>query len=141
MKSTARVADRVHSAAIHLLRAVRSEDEASGLSPARLSVLSVVVFAGPLTPGALARAEGVTPPTISRIVDALVADALVRRRPQPGDRRAVRLEATAKGIRVLERARSRRLRQLELRLGELTESELDAVGRAADALERLFGRR
>lgn len=119
---------------------MRKEDEASGLSPARLSALSVVVFAGPLTLGALARAEGVTPATISRIVDGLEQGGLVRRRPHPGDGRAVRLEATAKGVRVLHRARDRRLRRLDQRLGELDERELEVVGRAAAALERLFGR-
>ena len=119
---------------------MRKEDEASGLSPARLSALSVVVFAGPLTLGALARAEGVTPATISRIVDGLEEGGLVRRRPHPGDKRAVRLEVTAKGVRVLQRARDRRLRRLDQRLGELDERELEVVGRAAAALERLFGR-
>ena len=53
------VSDRLHSAAIHLLRAARRDDESFGLSAARLSALSVVVFAGPLSLGALAAAEQV----------------------------------------------------------------------------------
>ena len=142
MKQASReeVADRIHSAAIHLLRAVRKDDETSGLSPARLSALSVVVFAGPLTLGALAAAEQVTAATISRVAAGLEADGLVRRRPHPSDRRAVRLEATAKGLRTLERARRRRLGHLEERLGTLAEDEVEVVGRAAEVLERLFGR-
>ena len=138
--SREQVADRIHSAAIHLLRAVRKDDQASGLSPARLSALSVVVFAGPLTLGALAAAEQVTAATISRLVAGLEADGFVRRRPHPSDRRAVRLEATPKGLRTLERARRRRLRHLEERLRTLAEDEVETVGRAAEMLERLFGR-
>jgi len=61
------LADQLHSAAIHLLRQLRKEDDTSGLSAPRLSALSVVVFGGPLTLGALARAEQVRPPTMTRI--------------------------------------------------------------------------
>ena len=62
---TTELADRLHSAAIHLLRRLRREDDASGLGAPQLSALSVIVFAGPITLGALARAEQVRPPTIS----------------------------------------------------------------------------
>ena len=65
------LADVLHSAAIHLLRKLRREDAASGLNAPRLSALSVVVFAGPVTLGELAGAEQVRPPTMTRIVDAL----------------------------------------------------------------------
>ena len=43
------IADRLHSAAIHLLRRVRQQDTATGEGPARLSALSVLVFGGPMT--------------------------------------------------------------------------------------------
>ena len=62
------VADRLHSAAIHLLRRLRVEDEALGISAPRLSVLSVLVFAGPMRIGELAHAEQVEPPTMTRLV-------------------------------------------------------------------------
>ena len=71
MLSNSELADRLHSAAIHLLRGVRREDAAAGLPPAQLSALSVVVFGGPLTVGALAEAEQVRSPTMTRIVTAL----------------------------------------------------------------------
>ncbi|MGZ6143541.1 MAG: hypothetical protein ACXWLM_09385, partial [Myxococcales bacterium] len=63
MNPASLVADRLHSAAIHVLRRVRAEDTRTGLSPARLSALSVVVFGGPLTLGRLAAAEKVSAPT------------------------------------------------------------------------------
>src|SRR4051812_29059073 len=91
------VADRLHSAAIHLLRRLRREDDASGLSAPRLSALSVIVFGGPISIGALATAEQVKVPTISRVVAALEADQLVRRVADKSDRRIVHLEATAAG--------------------------------------------
>ena len=91
------VADALHSAAIHLLRGVRKEDERSGVGPARLSALSVLVFAGPMRLTELARVEQVKPPTMTKVVAGLEAAGLVRRRADAEDARAVRLEATARG--------------------------------------------
>src|SRR2546426_12837473 len=110
------VADRLHSASIHLLRRVRGEDELSGLSAARLSALSVVVFAGPLTLGRLAAAEQVRPPTMSKIVTGLEEEGLVERRPDPRDGRVVQIRATPKGNRLLQRARRRRIDHLAQQL-------------------------
>src|SRR5437868_5235185 len=70
------LADRLHSAAIHLLRRVRRQDEVSGVGPAQLSALSVLVFGGPSTLGGLAAAEMVRPPTMSRIVAGLTKSGL-----------------------------------------------------------------
>src|ERR671915_2520477 len=91
------LADRLHSAAIHLLRRLRREDARTGLSGPRLSALSVVVFAGPLTLGELAAAEQVKPPTMTRLVRALEARRLVVREADENDGRVVRLRATTKG--------------------------------------------
>jgi len=68
------VADRLHSAAIHLLRRVRKQDESLGLTAARASALSVLVFGGPVTIGQLARAEPVEAPTMTRLVVALARE-------------------------------------------------------------------
>jgi DNA-binding MarR family transcriptional regulator len=131
------IADRLHSAAIHLLRWVRREDEASGLTAPRLSALSVVVFAGPLTLGDLAAAEGVRPPTMTRLVDALEADGLVVRKSDPSDRRAVRIRATAKGTRLLMDARAQRVAALTSRVGSLDADDQSLLGRAAEIIERI----
>lgn len=82
-------ADRPHSAAIHLLRTVRRHDAAGGLSGPRLSALSVAVFAGPLTIGALASAEQVKAPTMTRMVGALERAGLVERRQSTEDHRRI----------------------------------------------------
>jgi len=129
-------ADRFHSAAIHALRHVRREDPDTGLSAARLSALSVLVFGGPRTLGELAGAEHVRPATMTRIVQALEQDGLVRRESDPDDGRVTRLHATAKGERVMWRGRERRVANLATLLSGLTEQEVTRVHEAAELVER-----
>jgi DNA-binding MarR family transcriptional regulator len=130
------VADKLHSASIHVLRRVAREDSASGLSAARLSALSVLVFGGPKTLGELAAAEQVRPPTMTKIVHGLQEDGLVRRDADPQDGRVARVRATAKGTRVLQQARARRIANLAERLAHLDAGELTRVGEAADLVEQ-----
>jgi DNA-binding MarR family transcriptional regulator len=132
------VADRLHSAAIHLLRRIRKVDEASGLSAARLSALSVLVFGGPTTIGALARAEQVSAPTMSRLVSGLERDGFVVRRTDADDARAVRVRATPKGTRVLQQGRARRVAELAGLLEDLSAEELRTLGSAAELMERVL---
>ena len=135
------VADLVHSAAIHLLRRARERDAAAGVSPARLSALSVVVFRGPLTLGDLAAAEGVRSATMTGIVTGLEEQGLVRRRPDARDRRAVRVEATAAGKRALARARTKRIETIASSLADLSADELALLWRAGELLEERFALR
>jgi DNA-binding MarR family transcriptional regulator len=136
-----RVADRLHSAAIHLLRRLRVEDEALGISAPRLSALSVLVFAGPKRIGELARIEQVEPPTMTKLVDGLVRDGLALREDDPGDARAVVVRATATGARTLRRGRAKRLETLRATLGVLSPAELATLGEGVDVLERVLGER
>jgi DNA-binding MarR family transcriptional regulator len=134
-----RLADQLHSASIHLLRGVRRVDAQSGLPPAQLSALSVIVFGGPLSLGALAAAEQVRPPTMTRIVDALEAAGLATRRPDPADARAVLIAATRTGRRLLAEGRRRRVEALAERLRALDDEERAALHAAAPALVHLSG--
>ena len=130
-------ADRIHSAAIHLLRRVREVDaKAMGISPARASALSVLVFGGARSLTELAAAEQVTSATMSKLVTAMEGEGLVRRYPDVNDARSIRIEATAKGRRILERGRTRRLDLLEQLLGGASDAEIAAVGTAASVVER-----
>ena len=130
-------ASGIHSAAIHLLRRVREVDgEAMSITPARASALSVLVFGGARSLTELAAAERVTPATMSKLVTALEVEGLVRRHPDVNDARSIRVEATAKARRILERGRSRRLDLLEGLLAQATGAEIDAVRTAAEVLER-----
>jgi len=106
------LADQLHSAAIHLLRHLRREDDSIGISAPRLSALSVVVFAGPLTLGQLAAAEQVKPPTMTRIVTGLEKAGLVNRREDAKDGRLTQIHATKKGRMVLAAGRAKRVETL-----------------------------
>jgi DNA-binding MarR family transcriptional regulator len=132
------VAERLHSAAIRLLRLLRREDAASALSAPRLSALSVVVFAGPMSLATLAEAEQVRPPTMSRIVDALVGEGLLTRQTAPADRRSVRIAATPKGVKLLDEGRARRVRALSARLARLSKGELSALTESVAILEQVL---
>jgi DNA-binding MarR family transcriptional regulator len=135
------VADRLHSAAVHLLRRLRREDEAMGLTAARASALSVLVFGGrPVTLGALARAEQVSAPTVTRLIVGMERDGLVRRTPDPADRRLVWLQATAKGARLLHAGRRRRVAALEADLAALTAGQRDTLAAATAILETILQR-
>lgn len=132
------IADRLHSAAIHLLRRVRTQDAASGISPARLSALSVIVFAGPVSLQDLARTEQVRPPTMSRIVDALQSAGLARRRVNAQDRRAVLIEATRKGTAMLQQGRRRRVKFLAANLARLSATQLAELDRSLRTLQEVL---
>jgi DNA-binding MarR family transcriptional regulator len=130
-----RVADRLHSASIHLLRRVRRRDDESGVTAPHLSALSVLVFGGALTLGELAAAEQVTPPSMTRIVRNLEAEGLVERETDAADRRIARVRATEKGRRILADARTRRIADLAARLAALGDDDLQALERAAEIIE------
>jgi DNA-binding MarR family transcriptional regulator len=134
------VADRIHSAAIHLLRQVRKQDAEAGIGPAQLSALSVLVFGGPITLGKLAEAEQVKPPTMSRIVTGLERNRLAEREVDAKDSRLVQVRATAKGTRLLHEGRRRRIEYLARNLGFLSGRELETLKAAVDVLQRAFER-
>lgn len=130
-------ASAINGAAIHLLRGLRATDLASGLTAARLSALSVLVFGGPRTMGRLADAEGVAAPTMTRIVDGLVTLGLVCREPHPDSARMVQVTATPEGDRTMRSARDRRLTALQSAMAELSPTRQAAITAAADALQDL----
>ena len=135
------VADRLHSSAIHLLRHARKQDVLAHQAPAQLSALSVLVFGGPMALGQLATAEQVKAPTMSRIVTGLKRTGLATIETDSKDARRIRVTATAKGERLLQRARERRTRLLAATLSDLKEPELDTLLEAAALVERAVRRR
>ena len=134
------LADRLHSVAIHLLRRVRHQDDASGLTAPKLSALSVLVFGGPRTLGALAAAEQVRPPTMSALVARLERDGLVTRRRRSEDGREVLVEPTPKAEAILREGRRRRTAWLAERLAGLAEPDQAALQRAVTLLEEALRR-
>lgn len=130
------IADRLHSAAIHLLRRVRRTDPKTGVPAAQLSALSVLM-GGPRTLGELAAAEQVRPPTMTKLVQELERAGLASRERDPEDARVVRLRSTAKGQRILQRGRDMRITELERRLRGLDAEELATLERAVGIIERV----
>ncbi len=135
-QSLEEVSRKLHSAALHLMRYVRTQDTALGVGPSQLSALSVVVFGGPRSLNELAKAEQVRPPTMSRIVDALVKGGLVKREVNKSDRRAITITPTGKGTRLMHEGKSRREKQLITLLKNLEPSDLEHVDRASEILTK-----
>jgi DNA-binding MarR family transcriptional regulator len=129
-------ADKLHSAAIHLLRRLRVRDRESGVGPAQLSALSVLVFGGSRSLGELAEAEQVRPPTMSRIVSGLQRAGLIKRHATEDGRR-VRLEATAKGTKILWEGRRRRVESLASALASLGELEAARLRELVELLSEI----
>jgi DNA-binding MarR family transcriptional regulator len=137
-KNSQMVAEQMHSAAIHLLRKLRREDAESGLNAPRLSALSVIVFAGPVTLGDLAAAEQVRPPTMTRIVDALVERGLATRNKNAQDGRSTLIAATAEGRKLLMEGRERRVRALATQIAALDLHEREVLEESAEILKRVI---
>jgi DNA-binding MarR family transcriptional regulator len=127
----------LNSGAIHLLRGLRGADRESGLTPARLSALSVLVFGGPSTLGRLASVEDVAGPTMTRIVDGLCTLGLARREPHPDSARAVRISATEHGELIMRAAARRRIEVISAALEALPAQERERLQAAAPALSPL----
>ena len=136
-EATEALAQELNSVAIHLVRRLRRADEVLGVTPARLSALSVLVFGGPRTLTELAAAEQVSGPTMSRLVAALEAEGLVRRSPLSNDRRASLLEATPEGKRLMQRGRRQRVARLSAELARLGRDDRRTLGSAVRILRSL----
>ena len=134
------LAHQLHSTAIHLLRKLRREDAGSGLNAPRLSALSVVVFGGPMTLGDLAAVEQVRPPTMTRIVNALGQKKLLRKAKNPRDGRHTLILPTARGRKLLMRARERRVRAVAAEIERLTLNERIALNEAVQILDAMIRR-
>ena len=130
------VAGRLRLSTTRLARILRQQDQL-GLTPTMTAALATIGREGPLTLGALAASEQVSPPTITRVVGKLEAAGLVRRRPDPADGRVTRVELSAAGRRQLDTGRTRRTAWLATRLRELPAEDFERLAEAADVLERL----
>ena len=131
------VATALHRAAIRLLRTVRAADDETGVSAPKLSALSVLVFGGAQSLSSLARAEQVTPATMSKLVSDLEGLGLVAKRVDRDDKRGLRIEVTAKGRTLMEEGRKRRLTLLNARIAKLTRDERALLADASALMMRL----
>lgn len=130
------LADRLHSAAIHLLRRLRIQDLASGVGPAKLSALSVLVFAGrPLSLAELAGAEQVKSPTMSRLVAGMERDGLVQTQTAREDARSIQIIATTRGKALLLAGKKRRVDSLAKALSFLDDDQVEDMAKTIALLQ------
>jgi len=135
------VADKLHSASIHLLRRLRIQDLASGVGPAKLSALSVLVFSGrPLSLAELAAAEQVKNPTMSRLVSDMQRDGLVRIAASKEDARSIRITPTARGRELLLAGKKRRVDSLANVVESLSSAELGQLEGGLELLRQIIRR-
>ena len=137
---TAAIAARLRLGVTRLARRLRQEAE-PGITPSMLAALSSVERHGPLTMSDLCAVEQVQRPSMTRIVAALVDAGLVTRTVDESDRRVARVQLSASGRRLLERARRRKEAYLTKALRELEPTEVTVLAEAAAILERLTERR
>ena len=101
----------------------------------RRKLLAAIYEAEPATLNEVAGAVGRGAPAVSRSVDTLVRAGLVERQPDPNNRRRLALRLTSEGRGELGRSPSSN-RLLRTKLERLAHSELRAVERAIEILER-----
>jgi DNA-binding MarR family transcriptional regulator len=124
-----------------IMRFIRTEmrsHRALGLSVPQFRSLVFIERAAGTSLNGVAAHLGLTPPSVSKLIDGLSIRGLVKRRESPGDRRRLTIQITAEGAQALARARSAALKSLSRLLGSLTEEDLSTVARAMSGMRRIF---
>lgn len=134
---TAELAARLRLSATRLARRLRQEADVE-LTPSMLSALAMVHVHGPLTLGALAELERVTPPTVTKIVGRLEDHELVERLPDPDDRRVCRVRTTGTGDALLAASRERKNAWLAERLAPLDAASRESLAEASRLIDELL---
>ncbi len=114
------------------------QEAGSELGPASVSALATIDRLEALTPGELARAERIQPPTATRLLARLAEEGLIIKAPDPDDGRCSIVSTTAEGQALLKRLRGRKNAYLARRMKRLSEDDVDALDRAAEILERVL---
>jgi DNA-binding MarR family transcriptional regulator len=135
--SRSEIAALLHEQFARLTRQLRTLELPQGMTPERLSALSVIEKRGPISVTALADNEMVRPATMSRMVSALVDEGLVKRTEDKSDGRGVLVSTTAKGRRAYQRAQEQRLQHFAEVLESLNADQVAAMRGLTSALERL----
>jgi DNA-binding MarR family transcriptional regulator len=135
--SRTEIAALLHEQFARLTRRLRTLELPHGMTPERLSALSVIEKRGPISVTALAECELVRPATMSRMVSALVDDGLVKRSGDKSDGRGVLVSTTPKGRRAYQRAQEQRLTHFAEVLESLSDEQLAAMRSLTSALEQL----
>jgi DNA-binding MarR family transcriptional regulator len=138
------VLSRVTRLARHLDRARRQAFAAHDLESWEFDVLAALRRSGPpyrLSPGMLLRETLVTSGTMTNRVDRLAARGLVRREPDPGDRRGVQVQLTDEGRARVDAALSALLTNERALLTGLGGTDRKQLANLLRALVRPFDER
>lgn len=128
---------RLRAAIGKLSRRLRPTVAGSGLTPSQTSVLFSVVRRGPVGLSELAALESLNPTMLSRITAQLCDAGLIRRLPDPGDRRAALVQTTAAGRRIRERIHKERTQALGTYMAGLSKMQRETLWEALPVLEEL----
>jgi len=133
----AELATRARLVVLRLARRLRRTAD-GGLTATQLSALATIESRGPLRLGDLAAAEGIAPPTASRLVDHLEGAGLVRRQTDARDGRSFLVALTPAGVALLAELRSTGIRLLDRSMASLGEDDQVTLVAAVPVLERLL---
>jgi DNA-binding MarR family transcriptional regulator len=132
----AEITARLRLSATRLARILRQQADL-GLTPSQVTALATIGREGPLTLGALADTEHVTPPSMTKVVEKLESLGLIERQGDATDRRRVLAALTPAGAALLAEARARKDAILATRIGRLDEGQLRRLADALDVLDVL----
>ncbi|ACV27081.1 MarR family winged helix-turn-helix transcriptional regulator [Kangiella koreensis] len=130
------VAEKLHRVAIYLLRNTKKHDQESGLTPERLSLLSILVYIGPQTINSLAEMEQVSAPAITRTVKSLEKQGYVIKSRSKTDQRVVYVAPTRKSQQLLDETQRKRVDRIEHLLEGAAEEDLKQLKAAMIILEK-----
>lgn len=108
------------------------------MSLTQLSALNTLYQEGPLTPGALAAAERVKPPSMTRVIASLADLGMIKRDPHPTDGRQVIVTLAPSGEQVIAGEVAARKAWLNDQLAALSPEERGTLAAALPILTRLI---
>jgi len=138
LDETEETAARLRRGVTRLNRRLR-QTSLGGISPAQASMLATIEKLERPTLGALATAEQIQPPSVTRLVQSLLDASLCTRTVDASDRRSQRVELTAAGKKELARIRKKKTEFLREQLEQLSADDQRRAAELATLLEKILG--
>jgi DNA-binding MarR family transcriptional regulator len=132
------LASRLRLAVVRLTRRLRAQHGTdAAVTLTQLSAMATLREHGPMSPGELAAWERVQPPSMTRVIAALVQQGLVDRHPHPRDGRQSVVALSEAGQAYVDAEVSARERWLDARIAKLPPAEREVLARAVDIIDRM----
>ncbi|QTI68490.1 MarR family winged helix-turn-helix transcriptional regulator [Gordonia polyisoprenivorans] len=133
-----RLAGSLSLAIVRMARRLRLRRDNELVSLTQLSALNTLYHEGSMSPGALAAAERVKPPSMTRVIASLADLGMIKREAHPTDGRQAIVTLAPAGERVIANEVAARKAWLNDRLAELSDEERATLGAAVPILERII---